>query len=154
MLILKFNQISEVLREITYVGIMLLPGRNSLVLKDDFPIPLNCIAVQRQTKTTTCVLHDAAIDDYWNTDGDTSLSEPFIGVTRFELLNRNPPAGPMWAQGSLTKKQVTTIPGHMRPGEWLSMSKSCQRKAMNRWAEEKTNLDAARAMRHLLCSGR
>ena len=28
------------------------------------------------------------IDDYWNVDGDKSLSEPWIGVPRLEMLNK------------------------------------------------------------------
>ena len=39
------------------------------------------------------VRHEATIDDYWNLDGDKSLSEPWIGVSRFEFLNKNPPEG-------------------------------------------------------------
>ena len=31
-------------------------------------------------------------------DGDKSLSDAWIGVTRFELLNKNPPSGHMWVQ--------------------------------------------------------
>ena len=59
-----------------------------------FPIPLNYIDVQRQTKTSIDVLHEATIDDNWNIgDKSLTLSEPWIGVTRFELLNKNPPEG-------------------------------------------------------------
>ena len=67
---------------------MLLRERNA------FPIPLNYIDVQRQTKTSIDVLHEATIDDKWNI-GDKSLtmSEPWIGVTCFALLNKNPPEG-------------------------------------------------------------
>ena len=50
----------------------------------------------------------------------------------------------MWVQGRLTKKQVTVRPGHLWREEWSSMSKNSQRKATNKWAEEKTKLDAAR----------
>ena len=35
-------------------------------------------------------------NDDCNADGDKSLSEPWIGVTRFELLNKDPPEGHMW----------------------------------------------------------
>ena len=42
--------------------------------QDAFPIPL--IDVQRQNKTCNDVLHEATIDDYWNVDGNKSLSEP------------------------------------------------------------------------------
>ena len=54
--------------------------------------------VQRQKETGIDVLHEATIDDYWNVDEDKSLSEPWIGVTRFELLNKNPPRRHMWSR--------------------------------------------------------
>ena len=47
----KLEKISAVLGEITCIGIMLLQGRNSFP-KDDFPIPLNYLDDQRQTKTS------------------------------------------------------------------------------------------------------
>ena len=78
------------------------------VLKDDVPILVNYIDVQRRTKTSIDLIHEATVDDYWNIDGDKSLSEPWISVTRFELLNKNPPQGHLWVQGRLTKNQVTT----------------------------------------------
>ena len=40
-----------------------------------------------------------------------------------------------WFQGRLTKKQVTTRPGHIWLEEWSSMSKNPQRKASNKLAE-------------------
>ena len=116
--------------------------------KDDFPIPLSHMDALRHTKTCVDVLLEATNDDYWNSDGDKSLSQPCIGVTRFALLNKNPPEGHMWVQGRLTKKQVTARPGHMWPEEWSNMSKRSQRKAINKWAEEKPNLDEAREQRH------
>ena len=82
------------------------PRRNSLFRKTIFAIPLNYIDVQRQLKTNIDVSHEATIDVYWNTEGDKSLSEPWIGVTRFELLNENEPGGHIW------------------PEEWSNMSKN------------------------------
>ena len=69
-------------------------------------MPLNDFDLQR--KQTIIVLQEATIDYYLNMNGDKSLSEPWIGVTRFALLNKNPPSGYMCVQGRLTKKQVTT----------------------------------------------
>ena len=67
---------------------MLLRERNA------FPIPLNYIDVQRQTKTSIVVLHETTIDDKWNIgDKSLSLSEPWIGVTHLALLNKNRPEG-------------------------------------------------------------
>ena len=51
---------------------------------DDFPIPLNYMDVQRQTKISFDVPHE----DDWNIDGHKSLSETWIGVPRFELHNK------------------------------------------------------------------
>ena len=90
---------------------------------------------ERQTKTGIAVLHEATIDDYWNVDEDKSLSEPWMGVTRFELFNKNPPGGHMWVQGRLTKKQVPARSGHNWPEEWSSMPKGSQRKALNKRAD-------------------
>ena len=53
----------------------------------------------------------------------------------------------MWVKGRLTKKRVTTGPGHIWPEEWSRMSKHSRRKATIRWAEEKPTLDAAREQR-------
>ena len=64
------------------------PRTKLYVPKDEFSFPVNYIDVQRQTKTSIDVLHEATIDDYWNVDGVMSLSEPRSGVTRFDLLNQ------------------------------------------------------------------
>ena len=81
------------------------------VPKDDFPIPLNCMDVQRLTKSSKMYFERRPIADYWHMDGDRSMSETWIGVTRFALLSKNPPGGYMWVQGRLTNKEVTTRPG-------------------------------------------
>ena len=118
------------------------PRTKLFVPQDDCPIPLKYIVVQRQTKTNIDVLREATIDDYWNIDGDKSLSEPC--VTRFEQHNKEPPKGHMWVQGRLTKKQVTARPEYIWPAPWSIMSKNSQRKAISKWAEEKQKTDAAR----------
>ena len=60
---------------------------------DDSPIPLNCTDIQIQTKTSIDAPQEATIDDYLSIDGGKSLSEPWIGVTRFMLLKTNPQKG-------------------------------------------------------------
>ena len=65
-----------------------VPRTKLYVPKDDFQIPPNHIDVQRPTNTSIDALHEATVDDYWNISGDFSLSEPWIRVTRFELLNK------------------------------------------------------------------
>ena len=73
--------------------------------------------MSRERKLASDVLHEATTDDYWNVDEDTSQSEPWIGVTRFELLKKNPPERQMWVRGRLTRKQVTARLGHTWPEE-------------------------------------
>ena len=104
------------------------PRSKLCVPKDDFPLPLNCMDVHRQTKTSLDELQEATIDDHWNMDGDTSLSEPWIGVTRFALLNKNTPERFSWFQ-------VDEETGHNKigttwPEELSNMSKGSQRKAV------------------------
>ena len=84
-------------------------------------------------------------------NGSKSLSDPWINVTRFELLHTNSPEGHVWGQGRLTKTQVCTRPGHICREEWSNTAKSSQRKAMHKWAGEKPKLDAAREQRSI-CS--
>ena len=145
--ILKFDKISGVFWEITHVGIMLLRWRSSRVPKDDIPIPLNYIPEDdcpmfdllgcfETNKNKLWCIQEATIDDYWHMDGDKSLSEPWISVTRFALLNKNLPEGYMCVQGRLTKKQVTTRRGTVRPEESSNMSKGSQRTAKNQWLKK------------------
>ena len=110
------------------------------VPSDDSRIPMNYIDVQRQTKTSIDVLQEATSDDYWNMDGDKPQSESWNGVTRFPLLKKNPPAGYVWVQGRLTKKQVPTRPGHTWPNEWSDMSKGPQREAIKNGLKQNQNL--------------
>ena len=63
---------------------MLLREENS-VPNDAFPIPLNYIDVQRQTKTNIDVIHEANIGDCWHTDGGQSLSEPWDGCDKIRI---------------------------------------------------------------------
>ena len=79
------------------------------VPKDDFPTLQYYIDVQRQSKTSIVVLHEATIDDFWNVDGYNSLSEP--------------PEGLMWVQDRLTRKQFITRLGNIWPEERSSSQK-------------------------------
>ena len=64
--------------------------------EESFPIPLKCIDVSRVTCTNLDVQQEKRIDDYWNIDGSRDLSDPWIGFTRFTLLEEKPPDGYMW----------------------------------------------------------
>ena len=46
----------------------------------------------------------------------------------------------MRVQGRLINKQVTRRPGNIGPEEWSSISKSSQRKAINKWAREQRGI--------------
>ena len=96
------------------IGIVLLQERESLFRRTIFRY-LCITLMSRETQTIIDVLHLATIDDYRNVDGEKSSSDPWIGVTRFALLNKNPPEGHLWVQGRLTKKQVTIRPGTILP---------------------------------------
>ena len=129
----------------------LAPRTKLYVPKDGFPIPLNHIDVQRQTKTSIDVFNQATIDDYGNVDGEKSLSDPWICVTRFVLFNtkstRRTDVG--------SRQTDKTRCGHIWPEEWSSVSKRSQRKAVNKWAEEKPKSGRSERMtRHLQNPGR
>ena len=134
---LKLDNITGVVLEITYIGIM-FQERNSMFRKTIFRYFSTTLMSRdkRKTKTSVDVLHEATIDDYWNIDGDISLSEPWIKVTRFRIAEQKTPEGIMWLQGRLTNKQVTRRLGNIGPEEWSSISKSSQRKAIKKWARE------------------
>ena len=63
-------------------------SRLVFVPKDEFPILLKNLDVQGQPYTSIDVLEEASIHDHRNVCGDEPLFETWIGVTRFELLNK------------------------------------------------------------------
>ena len=90
-----------------------------------------------------------AREDFWSVSGDfiyrhniipreqiyvpKESSENWSGSTRFKISNKRPPKRSSWVDGRLTKARE----------EGAKMSKCSQRKAVNKWAEEKPKLDAA-----------
>ena len=100
-----------------------------MLKKDGFPILSELHWSPETNENELYVLHEATIDDCWNSDWDKSFSDLWVGVTRFELLNKDPPEGHMWVQGRLSPKQVTKRPEYIWPDEWSNMSKnSCSEK--------------------------
>ena len=73
--------------------------------EESFPIPLKYTDVTRTTDTTSAVLLEKQIEDYWNVDGDGELSDAWTGFTRFSLLNEKPPDGHTLSGERLTRKQ-------------------------------------------------
>ena len=47
--------------------------------EESFPIPLKYIDVTRTTDTTSDVMLEKNIDDYWNVDGHLELSDIWAG---------------------------------------------------------------------------
>ena len=85
--------------------------------EESFPIPLRYIDVVRTTHTTSGVLQESRIDDYWNIDGHRNLSEPWSSFTQFTTLNEKPPDGCMWSGRRLTQILATTRPHHLWPAQ-------------------------------------
>ena len=74
--------------------------------EESFPIPLKYFDVSRTTHTNLDVKRERRIDDYWNIDGSTDLSDSWTGVTQFTLLEEKPPDRHMSSGERLTKRQV------------------------------------------------
>ena len=97
--------------------------------EETFSIPLKYIDATRSTHTDLDVMQEKRIDDYWNIDSNTSLSDSWKGFTNFTLLKEKLPRGNMWSGERLAKIQTTTRPDHvyglkyMDPN-WESRSKS------------------------------
>ena len=84
---------------------------------DKFPRPLEYIDVVRRTNTTSDVLLESRIADYWD-------------HARYMCSG-------MW----LTKIQATSRPDSVSPQIWSRMSKAALRKEKQHWAIEKPKLD-------------
>ena len=70
---------------------------------ETFPIPLKYIDVTRSTHTNLDVMQEQRIDDCWNVDENRSLSDSWIGFTKFTLLKEGPPKGHMSSRERLIK---------------------------------------------------
>ena len=55
--------------------------------------------------------------------------------------------GYTWSGGRLTRKQTTSKPDNVWPDMWKHMSDASKRKAKEKWAIEKPQLDNARRLR-------
>ena len=86
--------------------------------EESFPIPLKYFDVSRTTRTNLDVMQERGIDDYWNIDGSTELSDSWTGFIQFTLLSEKPPEGFLLSGWRLTKRQVTSRPDHLWPELW------------------------------------
>ena len=115
--------------------------------EESFPSPLKYIDVTRTTHTNLDVKLEKRTDDYWNIDGSRDLSDYWTGVTQFILLEEEPPDGYTWSGGRLTRKQLTSRPGHLWPELWKSMGKHAKLKEKQKWTDEELHLENARKLR-------
>ena len=115
--------------------------------QESFPIPLKYIDISRTTHTNLDVKQERRIDDYWNIDGSTDLSDYWTGFTQFTLLEEKPPDGYIWSGRRLTRKQLTSRPNCLWPELWTKMGKTAQLKERQKWSHEKPQLDNARKLR-------
>ena len=99
------------------------------------------------SSTSLDVLLEKHMDDYWNVDGETELSDAWTGFARFVLLNKRPPDGKTWSGRRLTRKQTTSRPDNIRPDMWKHLSDAAKSNAKQKWAIETPKLDDARQLR-------
>ena len=114
--------------------------------EESYSVPLKYIDVSRTTHTNLDVKQERRIDDYWNIDGSTDLSDSWTGFTQFTLLEEKPPDGYMWSGGKLTRKQLTSRPDYLWPELWEKMGKNAKLKERQKWSHEKPQLDNARKL--------
>ena len=78
----------------------------SVPKEETFPVPLTYIDV-----TNLDVVQEKRVDDYWNVDSNSSLSESWKGFTKFTLVKEEPPKEFLWS--GVTKVHTTTRPDHV-----------------------------------------
>ena len=115
--------------------------------EESFPIPLKYIDVSRTTHTNLDVKQEKRIDDYWNIDGSRDLSDSWTGFTQFIFWEEKPPNGYMWSGVRLTRKQLTSRPGHLWPELWRGLARNAKLREKHEWTIEKPKLDNARRLR-------
>ena len=96
--------------------------------KESFPIQLKYIDVSRTTYTNLDVKQEKRIDDYWNIDVSSDLSDYWTGFTQFTLLEEKAPDVYTWSGRILTRKQLTSRPDHLWPELWKKMGKNAKLK--------------------------
>ena len=106
--------------------------------EESFLVPLKYIDVSRTARTILDVMLERRIDDYWNIDGSRDLSDSWTGFTQSTLLEEKPPDGYMWSRDRLTRRQLTSRPGHLWPELWTKLGRNAELKEKHKWVDEKT----------------
>ena len=65
-------------------------------------------------------MQESRIDDCWNIDVSSDLSDYWTGFTQFTLLEEKPPDGYMWSGERVTKRKATSSPDHLCPELWTN----------------------------------
>ena len=112
--------------------------------EESFTVPLKYIDVTRTTDTSSDVMSEKHVEDYWNVDGDRDLSDAWTGFTRFIVLNEKPPDGYTWSGERQTRKQTTSKTDNVWPDMRKQMSDASKRKEKQKRAIEKPKPDNAR----------
>ena len=105
------------------------------------------VDVTRTTHTSMDVMLEIHIEHYWKVDGERELSGAWTGFTRFVLPKERPPEGYTWSGVRLTSKKTTSRPDNVWPDMRTHMSDVAKKKAKQKWAIEKPQLDNARELR-------
>ena len=106
-------------------------------------VPMKLVDVMRQLGTNINSAAEHTIDDYWTEGIDASLSEDWIGTTRFQILRTKIPEGHKCVNGRPTTIQKTTRPDKICREEWPRLSKKQTLEPMANWDEEETRLHEA-----------
>ena len=136
-MMVKPNMIFGLFQEISF----------TVITWKSFPTLLKYIDVTRTTDTTSDVMSEKNIEDYWNVDGDRELSDSWTGFTRFIVLNEKAADGCTWSWKYLARKQTTSRPDSPWPEIRQDVSEASKRKKKQKWCIEKPKLDNARKLR-------
>ena len=107
---------------------------------DDCSMPLKYVDVWRQTYTNSDMKHVQSILDVWVGDDtdNAELSEPWVGTTKFYLLEKPPRPGWMWSCGREAKRQTNTSrPDYMWVEDWSEISRNpkLKQEILKEWKE-------------------
>ena len=75
--------------------------------KSSFPTPLKYIDVMKHFVTDSESAAERTINDCWKINGATTLSDDWVGRTRFQMLRTRAPAVYKWLSGRVTKVKRT-----------------------------------------------
>ena len=136
----KQHSISRASPKITFTGFMSFKGKSCLRQQATSQVSSETLTLTGKLIQAWMPYNRKSIDNYWNVDDGPLLSDPWIGVTRFTVLNKRPLYGHMWVGNRLTKKKVTSRPGNICPKYWSPMSKRVQRQAKEAWEKRKATI--------------